>query len=287
MIKQLKLNKFQVHPIVYGGPVWLSLESVKGLGTPGPRNETFDRPRAHGLVNRTQFYPGRVIELSGRVLAANGATDDDVVRAIDDIKAAVALLGDNDIKVLFRRRGLAVDEFVMARVSSPFEVDYVPRDHLKIFWGLQLLAADPRMFSDVLKTGTLSPTGALFGVTFPLVFPLVFGEAATGLMVKNDGNFPTPPILTVRGPATNPIVDNVTTGKSIALTGTIAGSDSVVINVTSRVVSLNGVERADLLNVAGTTWWEIERGIQQLRLRGTGFSGGDTRLTVEFRDARI
>jgi hypothetical protein len=164
-------------------------------------------------------------------------------------------------------------------------------------WAVQLLADDPRMYADILKTVTYDPTaaGSGFGADMTtgggsdLVGGIVFGTPSTGLLnVNNQGNFPTPVEFTVTGPSTNPRITNVTHGLSIYTTGlAMVNGDQLVVDTSLRTVKLNGLSRPDLLDVAQTTWWEAKAGDNLTQLVGTGHVGGQTSLTAKWRDARV
>jgi hypothetical protein len=163
-------------------------------------------------------------------------------------------------------------------------------------WAATLEAADPRVYGASLKSALYDPTASLAGGGFamPMDFStggLVFSTTtATELFVENQGNAPSPPMLTIHGPAANPIVDNDTTGESIVLNGlggvNLGAADVIVVDVAARLVYLNGAVRRDLVTVAGTTWFDLQPGQNALRLRGAGMAAGVTQLQAAWRDAR-
>lgn len=294
------IGTLQVHPIIPANAGWCNVEKVQGLGgMPAPRAEVFDRPRRHGQLNRTQFYGGRVLDIQGRLLTnpSAGGTDGDLIDILDAIKGQLAMTSDVDVKILFNRPGIGDDEYVMARLHGGLDAEFEPRRHGILNWGLQLLAADPRMYANVLKQVSYDPTatGSGFGADMTtgggadLVGGIVFGTPSTGLInVNNQGNFPTPVELTVNGPSTNPQIVNVTRGLSIVTTGlTLASTDILIVDTGARTVTLNGVARPDLLNVASTTWWEAAPGDNFTQLVGTGHVTSQTLLTAKWRDARV
>ncbi len=300
MLTKLLIGNFQAHPIAPEAAAWCNVERIQGLGgMPPPRQETFDRPRRHGLVNRTQFFPGRVIDVAGRLLSNQnaGGSDLDIVQALEQLKGQIALTGDEDVKLTFRLAGREEDEFVMARLHGGFDAEFEPRRHAVLMWGVQLLAADPRMYSDVLKSAVYDPTlaGSGFGADVTtgggadLVGGISFGTPVSGtLNVQNQGNFPTPVELTVTGPSTNPRIVNVTRGLSIWTTGlAMVNGDVLVVDTGLRTITLNGLSRPDLLDVAQTVWWEAGAGDNQTQLVGTGHVTGQTSLTARWRDARV
>lgn len=261
------------------------LSSIGGLGSPSPRRDTISRPRAHGDIDFTRYYEGRVISLSGYTF---GPTMEEANTKFDLLKAELLLGTDHLFR--FRRIGMAEDEQLVVRAASAIDTELSGASML-IRWGVDLLAPDPRIYSASEKSGDYDPVaaGSGTGVVFPLVFPLVFaGVATTHLTVENSGNFSTPPIFTVSGPVTNPIIDNDTTGESIQTSGlTLAAGETIVIDVGRRVLEVAGVARMDYLDAGNTEWFELSPGSNDLRLRGGSMVLGQTSLAVTFHDARI
>jgi hypothetical protein len=260
----------------------LTVVDLKGLGSPAPRRSAFARAERHGSIDRTRFYEGRVLELEGLVRGA------DAWDTFDALKQAFALGAERTLR--FRRTGRSEDEQVTVRVASPLDDATRPGATL-IRYGVSLFAGDPRIYGAALKSGSYDPTESLSGggVTFPLTFDLEFSTTtATHLELANEGNFSSPPVLTIAGPVIDPIIDNDTVGESIAFDTVLGDADTLVVDVAARSVLLNGAERLDLLVVADTTdWWELAPGTNRLRLRGTGMEAGSTELTCQYRDARI
>lgn len=277
MFTTIKLNDFEI----LGGDVVVT--EIRGLGSPSPRSDRIDRPRAHGSIDRTQFYGTRVFELIGVV----GADDSGATwQTFDELKGVLATLAnDEDVLLRVGRQDIGVDR-ALVRVDGDVDCNVLPNG---IVWGVQLVASDPRLYSDTLKQGDYDPTvvGA-GGVVFPMVFPFVFGQVQSGTVtVENQGNFKSPPVITIEGPVTDPALDNETTGETITLDTAIILGDDLVIDVARRRTTLNGALRPDLIVPSLTTWWELVPGGNQIRLRGSAMVGGTTHLSIEFRDARI
>lgn len=264
-------------------PAWRIL---RGLGSPPPRQDVRDRARRHGSVDRTRYYQARLLEITDAVLKGDPA---DVWTNLDELKGSFALGTDHIVR--FRRKGMTVDERVTCKVAAELGADVNFETLGVILWSVALLAADPRIYSDVLTTARYSPTSAAGGVGLPLEFPLVFsgGTGSSTLTVTNNGNYETPPTFTVDGPATAGFsIVNESTGEEIVTQGiTLAEGDSLVIDVDAREVTLAGTSRPDLVDASQTTWFELGAGNTLLRLHGSGFEEDVTALTVSFRDARI
>lgn len=266
----------------------LLLEGVRkvvGMGSPAPRGDRTLKAARHGAIDRTLFYEGRVLSLEGIIAEA---TELAAWNKLDTLEGKFALGAARTFK--FRRTGRPDDEQCAVTVASPLDAVVSYEEPKIIRWGVELFAADPRIYGATLRSGSYDPAASTAGggALIPLVFPLVFTTStATHLELSNGGNFATPPVLTIKGPVTNPIIDNDTLGKSIFITYSLGSSDTVEIDVAERTVKLNGAERLDLLNAQDTTWWELAAGTNRLRLRGTGMELTKTLLTCQYRDARI
>lgn len=257
---------------------------VAGLGSPTPRQATFQRAERHGSSDHTAYYEGRVIDLGGLVIAPDDAT---LWAAWDALKGKLAL--GTDRIITFRRRGLSFDERAVVRVASPVDAEFVVGSPV-IRWAVSLFAGDPRIYGAVLRSANYDPAAALAGggMAVPMTFPLTFTVTTTSeLQVANDGQFPSPPVLRVTGPVINPSVDNDTIGATLRLVYSLGSSDTIEIDVAARTLKLNGASRPDLLDASSSTWWNLAPGTNRLRLRGSGMALGSTLLTVEYRDARI
>lgn len=281
VIESAWLDNLQIHKA--GG---LAVTNMT-LGSPPPRAVAENRPDAHGSVDSTRFYGPRTIELTGHVSAPSFP---EFVGRVDGLLGRLSL---GSVHVLrFRRLGDVGDLRCVVRVDSG--VDMSAGDHPGPFvrWGVTLYCADPRLYSDTLTISSYDPTDlGSGGLVFPLGFPLDFdaGGGAGSLVVENAGTVSTPPVLTVTGPVVNPTLDNDTLGLSIRTRDCgLASGDTLVVDVASRTVRLNGTtSRPDLVDVAGTHWWELAPGINQLRMRGGGMVASETGLEVGFRSAHI
>lgn len=258
------------------------------VGSPAPREVIEVRPFDHGAIDQTRFYGPRLFELTGRIAAASELALWD---AVDDLQGAM-VLGSEHV-LTFRRGGRAFDERSVVRVAS--EVDLVaqagPRRMLQ--FGVSLLAADPRIFTDTLSSGSIDPTGTgEGGLTFALTFPLSFGSAqGAGLFAVNEGNIATPVVLIITGPVTNPTIRNDTTGEQITTQDfALASGDVAVIDTRDRTIRLGsstGTLRPDLIAPATTTWFSLAPGSNTLRMTGSGMETGTTSLEAQWRSARI
>ena len=146
---------------------------------------------------------------------------------------------------------------------------------------------DPRVYNDTQQTASLTVSNAL-GRTYNRIYNLVYGYGSSGATttVTNNGWATTYPVITLNGPIVNPTVGNSTTGNYITVTGSYSNTDSVVIDLDSKLITVNGAAARNL--VAGTsTWYGAAPGNNSFYLTGSGTLAGTTAATVSWRSAFI
>nr|WP_306283713.1 phage tail domain-containing protein [Streptomyces sp. Termitarium-T10T-6] len=123
------------------------------------------------------------------------------------------------------------------------------------------------------------------GDFFPIL-PLVVGDSQVlgSVTVDNDGDDDAYPVWTIKGPATTVTLTNVTTGQTLALTRTITGADTIVIDTRERqqTALLNGVTNLwpDLSD--DSSLWPLETGVNDLSLTVAG-STTDTSVRMTYQ----
>lgn len=249
-----------------------------------PRRVEQTRTNRHGINDYTKpWFGAQTIDIAGYVWAPTDLGAEDAYDALTQ-----RLTGEGTHVFKFRRLGRAEDEqaiVTLGAIDDPEAKGY----SRTIKYAATLIGADPRVYTAALKGGSYDPTVSLSGggVAMPLTFPLTFSTTtATELFVTNAGNAKTPPTFTIKGPVAAPIIDNDTTGESFYINYTLGASDTIVVDMGARTLTLNGALRRDLVIVSGTTWFSLVPGQNALRLRGTGMAAGVTSLAVRYRDAR-
>jgi len=285
MISSLSIDGTQIHNTFVAGSGGYFLTQVKGFwGSPVPRQDTFPKARRHGIINRTAYYDARILELDGVVAGVSAA---DFAAKMDALSALFAL--GTAHTCYFTRLGAQPEQCTVTVSTEVSVLNSTPV--LVQQWGVTLLADDPRMYSQTLNSLIYDPTtNASSGMVVPFVFPTAWGGSGINdLSISNAGQFTTPPIFTVTGPAVNPIIDNDTTGQHIYTTGlTMVQGDILVIDVGQRLVTLNGNNRPDLIDQSQTYWFELGAGLTLIRMRAaSGMVTGQTSLQVQWRNARI
>ena len=253
MIADAYFNAFHIHDPAGN----VALSRFEGLGTPPPRDDRPDRARRHGAIELTTYYHPRVWDIEGYV---KGTSPSDAWDVFDNLKEQLALSGLTHY-LKFKRLGRSF--FERANVSAASEVTPTLRMVGNVIpWGVTLVSADPRIYVDTPQT-------------------LSFASAGTA---TNTGNFSTPPTITFHGGGTNPGIHNaaLSAENDIVCDYVMVGGDEIVVDVGTRNVTLNGVSRPDIIDMAQTDFWSLTKGANALSKLG-----GAVSIDVDWRSARI
>ena len=112
------------------------------------------------------------------------------------------------------------------------------------------------------------------------------GSAATSTSVNNAGWATTYPVITITGPIINPIIGSTTQGNYITVQGSYANTDTIVVDLAQRLVTINGSSARNLVS-GGSNWFWAQPGVNQFYLSGTGTLTGTTSATVTWFNAYV
>jgi len=281
-------NEFSIGGLVMGPGTSYLVQTVEGLGMPDVRSSDVDKPRSHGAFYGLDFLGSRALTLN--VLITTGNTGDEAVDAAEAHKALSVLAGiwqpisynTTTVQPLTYKLPYHDERIINGRPRRS-HVDYTNVGNGLITVTLQYVAADPRVYASNLSSVAAVLPVVTGGLAFPLAFPLSFGASSSGVAVANNaGNFATHPIVRLVGPLTNPVLENVTTGKRLALTTDIPDGQYVDVNMDDRTVLLNGTASRYGDLTSSSTWWDVVPGNNIFRLSA---GGGTGIATVTFQSA--
>lgn len=135
--------------------------------------------------------------------------------------------------------------------------------------------------SDTVVTVAGGAPVASFFPFFPLV--LTSSSIAAETVIDNTGDVECWPIISVKGPASGPSVENVTTGDALTLSGSVLAGETVTLDARpgrKTVLRQDGVSLYSSLT--STEWFPLAKGSNRIRLSATGTTGA-TELTVRYR----
>lgn len=261
------------------------LERLIAFGLSGLRTSTTPRPRADGSTGGPDYLGSR--DVNGVVSIRDGISGGDLAAAADDLVAKFRPLRSGTIPFRYWRRG----------DDAPRRINVKPRRlgiEVDGYWwahGLaqgvpfSLEALDPRWYADVVTSATLTLPTATTGRTYPRTYPLAYGGGSSGsLIVDNVGNAPTYPVVTIRGPVTNPGLVNATTGETIEFAIVLGAGEELVVDMQERTVLLGGTA-SRYSTISGTpSFWALEPGENDVRFTADAYDAA-AEAEIVFRSA--
>ena len=263
----------------WGDGTAIDLDTIAGLDLPDLRTNDVARSGAHGTFVGADWANGRTItmelEAFGLTAAALEATIAPLLAAFvptgSEALLAFKLPGQVDrfVNARCRRRGWLIDnEYAMGNANISVE----------------FYASDPRIYAATLTSLSATLPTVSGGLTFPAAAPFVFGSAGSGgaIAANNSGTFETPWTATFSGPLVAPALTHTGQGKTLALTGTLAAGETLVLDSAAKTVMLNGTASRYSWLTAASQWFTLEPGSNPLAFAGASGAGS---CTVTFRSA--
>jgi hypothetical protein len=258
----------------------LSVEGLEGL--PGIRNQDDNRGYQDGMFSGRDFLGGRTISIIFQTFASGGNSAQTNFNTIQ-AKLLPQTSGTTPLYFIFPPSG---EQFVNARVRvlrTSVDPNYT---YGMITSQVEFFCPDPNYYDSTQQSASLSVSaapGRTYNRTYNLVYG--FGSYTTLTNVVNSGWATTYPVITITGPITNPTLGNVTTGQYLLLSGTFANTDTLVIDLYNKLITLNGVSARNLLSTG--TWFAAPAGTSQYYLTGSFTTSGLTAATVTWYNAYI
>jgi hypothetical protein len=258
--------------------------SVDGLeGIPAIRNQDDNRGYADGMFTGADFYGGRTITMIVQTFASGGNSAQTNFNTLQS-KLLPQSTGTTPLYFLLSPTG--TEQYINARVRG-FRTTIDPNYTFGYITSqIEFFCPYPVYFDNVLQTASLSVSNPL-GRTYNRVYNLVYGggSVATTTSVNNAGWATAYPTITLNGPITNPTLGNSTQGNYLSFSGTYTNTDSLVINLQDKLITLNGVSARNLLTSG--VWFSAPPGTSQFYLTGTSTVVGTTAATIQWYNAYI
>ena len=178
-------------------------------------------------------------------------------QAIDELKSKLDTIRNADGTLTFTPNdGDSIERALTVRLIAP--VGIAEADGLLKTFQVQLVAVNPRAGKSTQSSFTIGqPTGGPPEVASTTVTP--------------GGNTTAYPTVTVTGPLAAPIIRNATTGVEVSLpTLTLAGSDTLVVDMYNETVEVNDASVIGDLDISGSEFWGLAPGVTAtIQLKGT------------------
>jgi hypothetical protein len=279
------LYQFSFNSVAFGGAgSTYQIQSVDGLESlPNIRNQDDNRGYADGMFSGRDFLGGRTISIIFNTFASSGAS---AQANLNTIQQALLPQSSGTTPLYFRLSNAAGEQFVNARVRT-FRTTVDPNyTYGYITSQVEFFCPDPNYYDSTINTSSMSLGGGL-GRVYNRTYNLVYlTGSAPFTTVTNSGWATTYPTITFNGPITNPVFGNYTQGKYIFLNGSFADTDTVVIDLYNKLITLNGTPARNLL-LGNSVWFDAQTGSNSFYYYGTGIISGTTAASVSWYSAYI
>jgi hypothetical protein len=260
---------------------FVDIEDVKGLDSAPFRETQRDHEGDDGGYMDAEFEKGRDVVLSGMLYSLSTPFES----YMDTLKANWAP-STTQVPFYFKSPGTTERFLYVKPLGVRYNWTSLRRTGMAEVQ-FSAFAEDPRIYDSALVTAIMYLGATVYtGFGFNLGFSFGFGGVSTTtdqVIVNNPGNRPTPPIMTINGPVTNPRIFNETQGKEMQFNITLATGETLVIDTKNKTVKLNGTTNRRNTLIA-PTWFYLNGGATQLRYRAES-SDPTSFLTIEFRPA--
>ena len=247
---------------------------------PTLRKGDIARSGDHGMFRGSDWLGERVVGFKLRIVGqANQAALDAL---IDSLRQATIVQTSQELPLIVNGNRL-----INCRPSRRFVPDPIDEwQSWTVAPEIEFTATDPRIYDSTLQQPNAGLATVSGGVTFPATFPLSFGAPASGgyIFVTNNGTFETRPVAVIQGPVTNPSIQNVTSGQTLAFSITLGNTDTLTVDFNARTVLLNGTGNRYNAITVGSSWFTLAPGNSTIRFLASTYSAGAL-LTLNYRSA--
>lgn len=269
-------GQVRIGELTIGAGTVYALEQWNPWGQADVRVSDQTRGQAEGSFPVAGRFGARRLEFTVIIVEATQAA---ALAAQQTLSAAFAPDPEGDVSALIWR-----EDDVTYRLHGQTRgvaVDTGDRGMLKaqgvIRCTVRFVATDPNVLSDSGKSVTIASRTTPV-VEIPLEVPLDWSAATLGTgTVENEGTANTHWRASIRGPASHPSIENVTTGEQLQFHGHLADGDEIMLDSEFRTWVTVGGSVMSITSPA--QWWTYPAGETQIIYRGGGS------LLMSWRDA--
>lgn len=257
----------------------------------------------HGVEGSLSQYGARLLTFEGQIHAQSvtqRVTMEKNLRTCLSLPRSQSYSGDDGYKLIRITDEDGHDKQFYAKIVDMPEFSYPYEGRTKISaFRFAMIAEDPFLYDQTLTEE--SGPEAVFSTTFPLQdgsllalqdgsLPALQESLVYGITVQNIGTIGAPPLITITGPTSSPVITNETTGRSMSLSGlTLLADERVEIDVSSYAITK--YDASDVSSdVSGylttdSEWIFIEPGENQISLLDDSPETLEAAIEVDFRSA--
>lgn len=277
--------QFKFGSFAFGAGTPFAILEVDGLESLADlRTQDDNQGYNDGMYSGRDFLSGRTLTFTINTFAGNGLSAQQnynllqqaLVPQTSGTTALNFLLSPTDTEMLINarvrtRRTLIDPEYTYGFIRSQ----------------ITMFCPDPRYYTATATTASLSPQQPL-GRTYDKTYNITYGGGSIGSSkaIVNNGWWTTYPTITITGPALNPTLGNVTTGQYITVNYALANTDTLVIDLAQRLITLNGSSARNLI-AGNSQWFGAPPGTSYFYFTANTYTTGVTTASVTYRSAFV
>ena len=263
----------------------LSVDGLEGL--PGIRNQDDNRGYADGMFTGRDFLGGRTISMIIQTTATPGAS---AQANYNTLQRTLQPQTSGTTPLYFILSAGETEQVIEARVRQHITTVNPNYTYGLIMSQVEFFCPDPRYYDSNIQTATLDyspPTGRIYNRIYNLVYG--GGSSVITTTISNNGWTDTYPTITLNGPIDNPVLGNNTQGFALYFNVILSQSDSFVVDLYNKLITLNGQPARNTLISGSSQWFSAQPGNNDFYLTGDAGSTlvGVTGATVEWQSAYI
>lgn len=254
--------------LLSGGDNPIALVQIDGLlDLPPVRSADQVLLRRHGAHPGDDFADVRQVVLTFELY---GDTEAELAELVEQLQAAYRPGGPEE-PLVFRIPGVAGGSKAQLwcrprRRKLPIDLSFHRRIPVAT---IELVATDPVLHATAESSGTTTLPTTSGGHSWPNSWPWTWGAVSAGgsILAVNEGSFDAEVTFRIDGPVTNPRIEHVVSGATIAWNGTLAVGDYLVIDTRSRTVLLDGTASRYAELDPSTRWFALQPGTNEIAFR--------------------
>ena len=289
MSTELQERQFELGGLLFGDLTPVQCDDVD-LGDVARRTGDTDSPGADGAQFGLDYHDGRVISLDLWTDTTTAADARSAWGALRTVWSADQVRGVSRAVTILRMRMPGADTVrVYGRPRRMTPASQRMRDAGVVDLVADFQTADRGFYADAEQERTLNLLPNLSGgLMVPFTPPATLNAVSNSdsTMATNSGDTPTWPVITFRGPITNPAVEWVATGARLTLQTTLGASQTAVIDTRpwARTALRNdGASLAGQLRGPRLSEFTLPVGATQIAFRGQDPTGTSS-CVVRWRD---
>ncbi len=247
------------------------LTSVDGFDSPALREARENRPAMDGQIDYQSLLGERLLMLKGKILAGSVSERDSRRQPFINAFKEDGVYDWLKWQVPGQMAKQIYCKVFDLKIDDRYDEDPFIRNFI-----INLIAVDPRIYSQEEITKTVYIPSAVGGRVYVKVYPKTYGTVQTGgkIVCTNSGNHSVLPIVKMYGPLSSPKIRNNDDGqKEILINMVVADGDYLEIDFLEKTIMLNGTaSRYNYLD-SDSRWWKLKQGNNEIEFRD---GGGDT-----------